>query len=261
MDNRGSGDNHGNGDGAGNTAVAQPWWAVAALESAARYPGIRLDPAESERAVAYAHGRPRDDFVAGRMLARVLAAELLNRAWPGEPTGPGALDLAQHCPHCGADGHGTPLLRVPGRGQTFRLSYARASGWLLLALAPGNTRIGADLADLSDPAFASTGGGRLLEDYAYGPAERKVLARLDPDSRLRRQAEWWTLKEAVAKADGEGLAGAGGIPVVIGRKRHALLAMPKTRMLGIGPGERDSLGTALPARLVGSIVWVPPPAG
>lgn len=257
MDNRGSGDNHGNGDGAGNTAVAQPWWAVAALESAARYPGIRLDPAESERAVAYAHGRPRDDFVAGRMLARVLAAELLNRAWPGEPTGPGALDLAQHCPHCGADGHGTPLLRVPGRGQTFRLSYARASGWLLLALAPGNTRIGADLADLSDPAFASTGGGRLLEDYAYGPAERKVLARLDLDSRLRRQ----TLKEAVAKADGEGLAGAGGIPVVIGRKRHALLAMPKTRMLGIGPGERDSLGTALPARLVGSIVWVPPPAG
>ena len=177
-----------------------------------------------------------------------------------EPTAPETLGLAQRCPHCGADGHGPVLLHVPGRGPAFRLSYARASGWLLLALAPGNTAIGADLADIGDPAFAPEGGERLLEDYAYAPVERKMLERLAPASRLRRQAEWWTLKEAVAKADGQGPTGAGGIPVVVGRKRHPLLAMPKTRVLGIGPGERDALGTAVPEQLVGSIVWVPAPA-
>ena len=72
----------------------------------------------------------------------------------------------------------------------------------------------------------------LLEDYAYRVGGTQILQRLHPSARIRRQAEWWTRKEAVAKADG----GAGGIPVVAGRKRHALLGMPKTRVFGIEPG-------------------------
>ncbi len=242
------------GEGAGHAA---PWWAVAPLSAAAAHPGVRLLAAELDRARGYAAGRPREDFVAGRILARVLAAELLGLAGvQGREVLPGELEIAQWCPQCASTAHGTPRLRLPDRGDGYALSYARTAGWLLLGLAPGRGRLGVDLADSADAAFGP-GDGNLLEDYAYAPGERARLRALPGPERQRLRARWWALKEAVAKASGEGLAGECGIPVVAGEHRHPLLRAAGTRVLEPLPGTPDSLGRALPGTLVGSIVWAP----
>lgn len=239
---------------------APPWWAAAPLADAASHPGVGLNPAELARAGGYLAGAPRADFVAGRVLARVLAAELLNRATAPDREAPrvraGELELTQHCPQCASGTHGSPSLRLPGRGHAFSVSYARTAGWLLLALAPGNGRLGVDLADSGDPAFASAEGER-LEDYAYAPAERRHLASLEEPGRQRLRASWWALKEAVAKASGEGLAGEGGIPVVAGENRHRLLRAAGTEAIELDSRTPDTLGDTLPGSLLGHIVWVP----
>ncbi|MFF5794165.1 4'-phosphopantetheinyl transferase family protein [Paeniglutamicibacter sp. NPDC012692] len=235
-----------------------PWWAVAPLADASRHPDIRLAPPEIERAGGYLPGRPREDFVAGRILVRALAAELLGRAMPpARGFRPDELELTQCCPKCASSRHGIPRLRAPRNGQSFSLSYARTAGWLLLGLAPANWRIGVDLADLNDPAFAPGDGDSEFEDFVFAPGELAELDALPADRRQHRRAQWWALKEAVAKAAGEGIAGAGGIPVVAGPKRHLLLRSPGTRAMDLGPGTPDTLGNVLPGNLVGSVVWAP----
>ncbi|GAA1498543.1 4'-phosphopantetheinyl transferase family protein [Paeniglutamicibacter kerguelensis] len=234
------------------------WWAAAPLADAAAHAEVVLRPTELTRAAGYLPGHPRDDFVAGRVLARVLAAELLNRATPlTRDLRPDELELTQFCARCASVAHGTPRLRAPKNDLFFSLSYARTAGWLLLGLAPANRRIGVDLADLDDPVFASTDGDSLFEDYAYAPGERKELDLLPEAQRQFRRAQWWALKEAVAKAAGEGIAGEGGIPVVVGPNRHLLLRSPGTRAMDLEPGTPDTLGNVLPDNLVGSIVWSP----
>ncbi|MFL4474008.1 4'-phosphopantetheinyl transferase family protein [Paeniglutamicibacter sp. MACA_103] len=234
-----------------------PWWAAAPLAEAATHADLPLRASELKRAGGYLEGRPREDFVAGRILVRVLAAGLLNRALPPRRRIlPGELELTQYCPQCASTAHGTPSLGLPGAGDSFTLSYARTAGWLLLGLAPGTDRLGVDLADLDDRAFAPGDGG-MLEDYAYAPEERAQLELLPEPERQRLRARWWALKEAVAKAGGEGLAGEGGIPAVAGKNRHPLLGSPGIRVLDLEPESIDSLGTMLPAHLVGSIVWAP----
>ncbi|RAX48998.1 hypothetical protein DQ353_11745 [Arthrobacter sp. AQ5-05] len=234
-----------------------PWWAIAPLSAAAAHPGVKLLPEELARARGYAAGRPREDFVAGRILARVLAAELLGLAGvQGRDVLPGDLQLAQWCPQCASTAHGAPRLCLPHRGDRYALSYARTAGWLLLGLAPGRGRLGVDLADSADAAFGP-GDGNLLEDYAYAPGERTRLRALPGPARQQLRARWWALKEAVAKAAGEGLAGEGGIPVVAGEHRHPLLRAAGTRVLEPLPGTPDSLGRTLPGTLVAGIVWVP----
>lgn len=250
---------HGQGTASGTDAQADgPWWAFAPLAMAARHPDIRLAPGEIDRAGGYLPGRPREDFVAGRILVRALSAELLDRARPlAREVRPDELELTQYCPKCASSRHGIPRLRVPMTGQSFSLSYARTAGWLLLGLAPAKWRIGVDLADVNDPVFAPAEGDGPFDDYAYAPGERQELATLPADQRRFRRARWWALKEAVAKAAGEGIAGAGGIPVVVGPKRHLLLRSPGARAVDLAPGTTDTLGNVLPGNLVGSIVWAP----
>lgn len=156
--------------------------------------------------------------------------------------------------------HGAPALNLPHGLGSFALSYARTGGWLLLGLAPGNGRLGIDMAEPADPAFAP-GAGDLLEDYAYAPVERELLAAMNPERRRDTRARWWALKEAVAKAGGEGLTGDLGIPVVAGPQPHELLREPGTAVIELSPGALDGLGNPLPGHLRGAVVWVPGSAG
>ena len=202
------------------------WWAAAPLADAAAHTEVALWPTELTRAAGYLPGHPRDDFVAGRVLARVLAAELSNRATPlTRDVRPDELELTQILP--GARRWPTGP-EAPGAEErpVFSLSYARTAGWLLLGLAPANRRIGVDLADLDDPVFASTDGDSLFEDYAYAPGERTELDVLPEAQRQFRRAQWWALKEAVAKAAGEGIAGAGESPWSLDRNATCCCAAP-----------------------------------
>lgn len=240
---------------------AAPWWAAAPLLDAAAHARVGLNPTEQARAGGYLQGRPREDFTAGRILVRVLAAGLLNRALPRQsPVHASDLDIIQSCPDCASSAHGTPSLHLPRGLGSFALSYARTAGWLLLGLAPGNGLLGIDVAEPADAAFAP-GDGDLLEDYAYAPAERELLAALDPERRRDTRARWWALKEAVAKAGGEGLTGGSGIPVVAGPQPHELLRAPGARVIELSPGALDGLGNPLPGHLRGAVLWVPGSAG
>src|SRR4051794_7886872 len=97
--------------------LPEPWWAAAPLARAATHTDLQLRPSELKRAGGYLAGRPREDFVAGRILVRVLAAGLLNRALaPGRRLLPGDLELTQYCPQCASTAHGAPRLRLPGAG-------------------------------------------------------------------------------------------------------------------------------------------------
>ena len=241
---------------AGWASADRPRWAAAPLAEAARHPEVRLSAGELERAGGYLPGRPREDFTAGRILVRVLAAGLLGSAGDGAVR-PGELGLSQYCPACASSRHGVPRIVVPGAGLSFPVSYARTAGWMLLGMAPATWCIGVDLADLDDPVFAPDPGDGAFDAYAYAPGEIAQLAALQGPERRIRRARWWALKEAVAKAAGEGIAGSGGIPVVDGPARHLLLRSPGTGCLQLEAGAADRLGRVLPEHLVGSIVWSP----
>lgn len=248
----------------------EPQWAAAALESADLHAGMPLRTEERARADGYQAGTPRRDFVAGRILARVLAADLVNGVLQAgkdldkdknqKPEAgmaqvlPEDLELTQYCGRCAANSHGSTRIRLPGTGWEPVVSYARSGGWLLLGLAPRGHLLGMDLVDLGDQAFTGHAGHQ-LEDYAFAPEEREILGRLpEPERRLAR-ARLWALKEAVAKASGEGLAGEGGIPVVAGAKTHRMLRLKGTRVTELPPGSRDMRGNLLPENLLGTMLW------
>lgn len=233
-----------------------PLWAALPLLAAGRHSGINLNPVELTRAQGYLPGRPREDFVAGRILVRVLAAALLNRL-PGceREVDPGELLLSQYCQRCASTGHGPAQIRASAGAAATAVSYARAGGWLLIALAPEAGVLGVDLADPRDGAFTPETNGIQLESYAYSHHEREHLEGLSGPARVAQRARWWTVKEAVAKASGEGLAGVDGIPVVAGPGTHELLLAGHVRIMELGAGSSDDLGTVLPAPLVGTVLW------
>lgn len=236
--------------------AGEPRWAAAALGTADLHAGVPLRPEERARADGYQQGRPRHDFVAGRILARVLAADLLNGVLPAGAARmrPEELELTQYCGRCDSKAHGSGRIRLPGTGRELAVSYARAAGWILLGLAPGGDLLGVDLVEITDGAFAGD-AGRQLEDYAFALEEREILGRLPEPARRMARARAWALKEAVAKASGEGLAGEGGIPVVAGRKVHRVLGLASTRVRELPAGSRDPLGTRLPGNLLGTMLW------
>jgi phosphopantetheinyl transferase len=72
-------------------------------------------------------------------------------------------------------------------------------------------RIGVDVERADRPIATSAG---MLARFC-GPGERAVLATLPPSDRVEHTVRLWTCKEAVAKADGRGLAlGLASLPVL-----------------------------------------------
>lgn len=239
------------------TPGTEPCWSAARLSDAALYPEVLLNSIEQQRARGYHEGTPRQNFSNGRILVKVLAAEMLNRDREASmKLSPADLTIEQLCPGCASTRHGNPRLRLPDRGGSLTLSYARTGGWLVVAVSRAEQLLGIDVADAADPAFAP-GSGELLDDYAFSPRERALLQRMNQPQRIHQRASWWSLKEAVAKASGVGLAGEDGIPIVEGDGKHVLLSSPGTRILALDSHTPDSLGHLLPDTLVGTLLWAP----
>jgi phosphopantetheinyl transferase len=239
------------------TPGTEPCWSVGRLSDAALYPEFLLNNIEQQRARGFHEGTPRQNFSNGRILVKVLAAEMLNRDREHSAKLSAAdLTIEQLCPGCASTLHGNPRLRLPGRGRNLALSYARTGGWLVVAVSRAEQLLGIDVADAADPAFAP-GSGELLDDYAFSPQERSHLQRLNQPQRIHQRANWWSLKEAVAKASGVGLVGEGGIPIVEGDGKHVLLSTPGTRTLTLDSRTPDSFGRHLPDTLIGTLLWAP----
>lgn len=206
-------------------------YAAARLETAKGEPAGVLLPEECARAAAYADGGPRGRFVAGRLLVRRLAAGLLDMD-PG--AGPG-LGIRSDCPRCGAGSHGRPSLVLGEDPLDVSLAYSRAGEWVLVAVGPGGVRLGVDLAEVEDPAFAGGRGANALEESFFSADERRRVTYLLQRHRPRERARIWTVKEALAKATGEGIAGSGGPPVVLGQGMHQELAAGRGRVHQLDP--------------------------
>ena len=146
-----------------------------------------LDEAETARAARFAFESDRRAYVAAHALLR---ASLSERAkW-----------VAPAAWRFGATPHGKPFLLSPRTGLDVSLSHTR--GMAAVAIASGRD-VGVDVESFLKPRDAL----KVAERF-FAPEEAAIVrAQSDPESQSEVFFAIWTLKEAVLKADGRGLAG------------------------------------------------------
>jgi 4'-phosphopantetheinyl transferase len=193
---------HGPGDrsvGGPSGASCTVWWATSRDDTALT--GL-LDDAERERSVRLVRSADRSRFVTAHALVRLLLA-----ARTGIP--PAELRFDRTCRRCGGGDHGKPRLAD---------DLTPPSGPLPFNLTHAGARIAVAVADVTDPdsgidvgvdvervpagdSVLATAGPEILT-----VAELAAYRQLDKLGRGRALAVWWTRKEAVLKATGDGLA-------------------------------------------------------
>lgn len=158
---------------------------VAAVADNARARAL-LSPDETARAIRFRVPGDAHGFVAGRVLARVMLADLVGG-------GPG--DLAMR-----TDERGRPHLTgaEPGRSPAFSITHTR--GLVACAVAVAG-EVGVD----AEHTGRSGDLERLARRY-FAPGELAFLDGLPPQERRRGFLVVWTLKEAFLKARGEGIS-------------------------------------------------------
>ncbi|MFE2290354.1 4'-phosphopantetheinyl transferase family protein [Streptomyces sp. NPDC059452] len=159
----------------------QLWWA-----SAQDDPWLRtlLDDRERARAERLRHPAARSLYVGAHALARTVVAAHL-----GIPVR--ELELVAVCKQCGG-AHGKPQPPAP-----LRLSLSHSGARVVVALAH-STDIGVDVEEIAPHTPEAT-------ERALAPPERASLAALPAPERSAGFIRYWTRKEALLKATGDGL--------------------------------------------------------
>ncbi len=165
-------------------------WSLPPLPRPASWFGL-LDSTELARCSSFAHERDLARFVTGRLLAKTALAALVG-------TGPEAIRFRTRCPDCGGP-HGKP--HVEGAGAGWELSISHSGDLVAVAVTLGSP-LGLDV-ERVDP----WPGPGLPPEYGLvlTPAERAAVEALPAPRRARGCLTYWTRKEAVLKATGEGL--------------------------------------------------------
>ncbi len=143
-----------------------------------------LSAPEQGRYDAFSDEAAARDFLAARLLARILLSEV-GRLPEDE------VSLVQTCPRCGADGHGPPRpVGIP-----LHVSWSHSSGYVAAAVST-QRRVGVDVERAGrtspTPSFLATAFPSVEAD--------QVLHAADPSAELLRL---WTLKESVVKLGGD----------------------------------------------------------
>ena len=158
-----------------------------------------LSPAETSRAARFGTDALRNRWMAGRAALREVLGRTLGIA-------PAAVDIRRGV-------RGRPELADSGARIDFNVSHTR--GVALIAVArglPPTTRIGVDVEHA-----ARVVGVDMLQKKFLAPRERQAIANLPIDDRRRRFLRYWTCKEAMSKATGDGIiAPFGRIEVELG---------------------------------------------
>ncbi|MBM3561920.1 MAG: 4'-phosphopantetheinyl transferase superfamily protein [Alphaproteobacteria bacterium] len=145
-----------------------------------------LDEGEAARAKRFAFDDDRRAYVAAHALLRARLSEHSKNISPGEW-------------RFGATPHGKPFLLAPSVGFDVSLSHTR--GMAAVAIASGRA-VGVDVESFLTPRDAL----KVAERF-FAPDEAALLrAESDPIAQSEIFFAIWTLKEAVLKADGRGLA-------------------------------------------------------
>jgi 4'-phosphopantetheinyl transferase len=166
------------------------WWATPNRSPAA---GALLTDAERSRADRLRRAEDRHRFVTGRALLRLVLADRLD-------VPPTEVPLVAGCRVCGASDHGR--LRLDGGPTDVAFGVTRRAERVGVAVTDGRP-VGVDVEvvdDADDPERAT------LAAEALCPAELAAYRQFPAPARGRAMARWWTRKEAVLKATGDGLA-------------------------------------------------------
>lgn len=171
----------------------QVWWAR--LDQVRPWHDRLLAPVERDRRDGLRNPEDRDRFTLGVALSRLLLAGHLG-------TPPDRLAIDRTCRRCRRQ-HGRPQLARPagaaGVAGSVDFSVSHAGARVVVALAPAGA-VGVDVEELSR-------GERGVEvaRVALSAAERAVLDALAPAERGAAFVRYWTRKEAVVKATGDGI--------------------------------------------------------
>jgi len=191
-------------DSTGNCATALPagepralppvepglalWWTDLAhpADEIARIAGW-LSPAEHTRAARFGTDSLRQKYIAGRATLRLLLGRTLGVA-------PSTVAIRRGI-------RGRPELADAGIVLDFNVSHT--AGGAVIGIAQGlreGTRIGVDV----EREDRQLGADRLARKF-LSPEEQAVVWQLDTDQRRMRFLRYWTCKEAMSKATGDGL--------------------------------------------------------
>lgn len=193
---------------------ARVWWAHTGRDLVGDGGDGLMSDEERDRARAMTRPQARRRFVLGCALMRLAVARHLGLA-------PTDVRIERRCPDCGGP-HGRPWLP----GQTgLHLSLSHAGPHVVCAVARG-APIGVDVEDGAGLVDAGS-----LAEKVLAPVEIAAYRRLPPDRRPEALLVYWTRKEAVLKATGDGLR----VPM-----RTLAVSGPyaEPRVLGWAPGDR-----------------------
>jgi 4'-phosphopantetheinyl transferase len=166
----------------------QVWWARPA--AATRELLALLDSGERRRGARFDRDEDRARFLAAHALARLVLAGHLGIPAP-------ALTFHATCRECGAGDHGKPRLGMAGAGLEFSLSH---SGTRVVLAVARDAAVGVDVERLNvQRDFAA------LIPAVLSAAEQPAVADLPDAERAGAVLRYWTRKEALLKATGDGL--------------------------------------------------------
>jgi 4'-phosphopantetheinyl transferase len=178
------------GPGTAADGTAGVWWARR-QDAAPRLAGL-LDDVERQRWSAYRREADRERFLVGCALAKTVIAACTGQR-------PAEVSLDRTCRLCGQP-HGKPAVR--GGGPEFSVSHSGDLVVVAVATAP----VGVDVEQLDERARELGGGDPVtLARMVLAEEERAALAAVDPEGRARAFLVAWTRKEAVTKAQGDGV--------------------------------------------------------
>lgn len=168
--------------------ACQVWWASPRQRRA--WHDDLLDGAERARRDRLRRAEDRDRFVVAVALTRIVVASHLGVAAR-------RVQIDRTCPQCG-EPHGKPRLTCNPALLAFSLSHS--GDRVVVAVVPRAAPVGVDVEALVAPADP-VGLSRLV----LSPAERAAFDLVDPRDRGDALLRFWTRKEAVVKATGDGL--------------------------------------------------------
>ncbi|GAA0590154.1 4'-phosphopantetheinyl transferase superfamily protein [Kribbella sandramycini] len=166
------------------------WWAR--VEQARPEFLTDLNDVERERYAAYRRDEDKARFLLGVTLVRRVLGARMSLA-------PAAVVLDRACADCGRP-HGKV------RAKDVELSVTHSGDWIGIAV--GTAPVGLDVERIA-PEHDLDGVARM----SLTPEEHQVFEQYEGAARARAFATYWTRKEAVLKASGEGITGVQNVVV------------------------------------------------
>lgn len=214
-------------------ATCSVWWATPATSPALT---AVLDPTERQQLTRIARVEDRARYVTAHAVVRLLLAER---------TGVPAADLRfeRNCRRCGG-GHGKPQLvdaERSARSRPVAFNLAHAGDRIVVAIGDDHgVEVGVDveaIPDQDDPVLAGAAHG-LLTTSELAAYRGQAIGRRGHDF-----TRWWTRKESVLKATGEGLTvPLSAVEVTAPDAAPALVRRPPPEEVGgSAPGASDAM--------------------